>query len=440
MFRYYSWLAFRSLRRNPVLTALMVVAIALGIGATMTCFTVLYAMSGDPIPHKSTQLYAVQIDTWGPKSHVGRDGTIHPDPVDQLTYKDSVALMAAKQGMRQVAMHGTGGAITPENSEVKPFQQGGRATFADFFAMFDVPFRYGKGWTAAEDEARAAVVVLSKKLNEKIFGDVDSVGKSIDLDGRQFRVLGVLEAWEPKPRFYDVTTGGFNEPDGYYIPFTYAVDNELPQWGNNNCFNDPGPGRQNYLNSECVWTQFWVELPDTVAFEKYKTFLDSYASEAQRSGRFSWPPNNRLRNVKEWLVAQEVVPDDAKVSVLLAFSFLIVCLVNTVGLMLAKFLGRSGEIGLRRALGANKRALYAQCLVESGAIGLAGGVLGLGLVALGLAGMRGLLPEEMQSFATLNLPMVTSTIALAVLATLAAGLYPTWRAAQVQPAWQLKSN
>jgi putative ABC transport system permease protein len=67
-------------------------------------------------------------------------------------------------------------------------------------------------------------------------------------------------------------------------------------------------------------------------------------------------------------------------------------------------------------------------------------LLGLGLVGLGLAGMRGLLPDEMKSFATLNLPMMTSTIALAVLATLAAGLYPTWRAAQVQPAWQLKSN
>src|SRR5436190_4172463 len=195
----------------------MVLAIALGIGATMTCFTVLYAMSGDPIPQKSSQLYAVQIDNWGPKSHKGRDGTEHPDPADQLAYKDAVALMAARQAMRQAAMHGTGGAITPENPDVKPFQQGGRATFADFFAMFDVPFKYGKGWTAAEDEARAPVVVLSKKLNEKVFGDVDSVGKTLDLDGRQFRVIGVLDAWEPKIRFYDVTTGGFNEPDGYYI-------------------------------------------------------------------------------------------------------------------------------------------------------------------------------------------------------------------------------
>jgi putative ABC transport system permease protein len=439
MFRYYSWLAFKSLRRNPVLTALMVVAIALGIGATMTCFTVLYAMSGDPIPHKSSQLYAVQVDVWGPKSRVRGENKVDP-VMDQLTYKDSVALMAAKQGMRQAAMFGTGGAITPENRDIKPFQQRGRVTYADFFAMFDVPFRYGHGWTAAEDDAHAAVMVLNQKLNEKLFGDIDSTGKMVDLDGRQFRVLGVTENWEPKPRFYDVATGGFEEQDGFFLPFTFAVEHELSQWGNNNCFNDPGPGRANYLNSECVWTQFWVELPDQAAKEKYKTFLDNYDRQQQSSGRFSWPPNNRLHDVKEWLAVEEVVPNDAKVSVLLAFSFLIVCLVNTVGLMLAKFLGRAGEIGLRRALGANKRALFAQCLVESGAIGLAGGVLGLMLVWLGLLGMRGLLPDQWKELAALNPTMVLGTVALALVATVLAGLYPTWRAAQVQPAFQLKSN
>jgi len=437
MFKYYCWLAMRSLGRNPVLTALMVVAIALGIGATMTAFTVLHAMSGDPVPHKSDRLFAVQIDNWGPKSHTRSDNN---DPADQLAYKDSVALMAAKQAPRQVAMHGTGFSITPENRELKPFQSGGRATFADFFPMFEPPFRYGQGWSAAEDEAQTPVAVISRKLNDKLFGDVNSVGRTLDLDGRQFRIVGVLDKWEPKPRYYDVTTGGFNEPDDIYVPFTYSVANQLPQWGNNNCFADPGPGREAYLNSECVWTQFWVELPDAAAVASYRQFLDNYASEQQRIGRFSWGPNNRLRNVREWLEFNGVVPDDAKVSVLLAFSFLVVCLVNTVGLMLAKFLGRSGEIGLRRALGANKRALFAQCLVESGVIGLAGGLIGLVLVWLGLAGMRGLLPDEMRSFAALDLSMVLVTIALAVVTTLLAGLYPTWRAAQVQPAWQLKSN
>jgi putative ABC transport system permease protein len=62
MFAYYTRLAVRSFRRNKILTALMVVAIALGIGASMTTLTVFHVLSGDPIPGKSDQLFYVQID------------------------------------------------------------------------------------------------------------------------------------------------------------------------------------------------------------------------------------------------------------------------------------------------------------------------------------------------------------------------------------------
>lgn len=436
MFRYYAWLAVRSLRRNPVLTALMVFAIALGVGATMTSYTVLHGMSGNPIPDKSDQLFAVQIDNWGPK---GRDKQDY-DPQDQVTYKDAVALMAAKAAPRQTADFGIGFSVTPENREIKPFDIGGHAVFADFFAMFDTPFRFGGGWSAADDEARAAVVVLSRKTNEKIFGDVNSVGRTVDFDGRPFRVVGVLDTWDPKPRFYDVTSGGFEDPDELFVPFNYAVDNEVQGRGNNNCNSDPGPGRAAYLASECIWIQMWVELPTTAAVDSYQAFLKRYSDEQRRIGRFTWDPRNKIRNVTQWLEFNGVVSDDARISVLLALSFLLVCVVNTVGLMLAKFMGRSGEIGVRRALGATKRALFAQCLVESGAIGVSGGLIGLGLTWLGLLGMRGLLPAELQMFAQLNWPMTLATVALALTATLLAGLYPTWRAAQVQPAWQLKSN
>ncbi len=436
MFRYYAWLAVRSLRRNPVLTALMVFAIALGVGATMTSYTVLHGMSGNPIPDKSDQLFAVQIDNWGPKGRTKADY----DPEDQVTHKDAVALMAAKAAPRQTADFGVGFSVTPENREIKPFDIGGHAVFADFFPMFQTPFRYGGGWSAAEDEARAAVVVLSKATNEKIFGDVNSVGRTVDFDGRLFRVVGVLDAWDPKPRFYDVTSGGFEEPDAAFIPYNFAIDNEVQGRGNNNCNSDPGPGRAAYLNSECIWNQMWVELPTPAAVASYQEFLKRYSDEQRRIGRFTWDPHNKLRNVTEWLEFNGVVGDDARISVLLALSFLLVCVVNTVGLMLAKFMGRSGEIGVRRALGATKRALFAQCLVESGAIGASGGLIGLGLTWLGLAGMRGLLPQELQMFAHLNWPMTLTTLALAITATLLAGLYPTWRAAQVQPAWQLKSN
>ena len=68
MFSYYLSLALASMRRTPVLTSLMVLALGLGIGAFMTTFTVYYLMSGDPIPHKSDVLFAVQLDNWDPNS------------------------------------------------------------------------------------------------------------------------------------------------------------------------------------------------------------------------------------------------------------------------------------------------------------------------------------------------------------------------------------
>ena len=64
MFSYYFKLALRSFGRNKILTALMVLAIALGIGAAMTTLTVFKVLSGDPIPHKSDRLFYVQLDPY----------------------------------------------------------------------------------------------------------------------------------------------------------------------------------------------------------------------------------------------------------------------------------------------------------------------------------------------------------------------------------------
>src|SRR3954469_24615378 len=88
MFGYYLDLALRSFRRNKALTALMVLAIALGIGASMTTLTVFHVLSGDPIPQKSSQLFVVQMDP------ATKDGyTPGEEPADQSTRFDAEALL-----------------------------------------------------------------------------------------------------------------------------------------------------------------------------------------------------------------------------------------------------------------------------------------------------------------------------------------------------------
>jgi len=436
MFRYYVWLALRSLRRNPALTLLMVLAIGLGIGASMTMLTLFRTMSGDPIPQKSSQLFVPVIDNWGPDAH---SKSSEPEQ-DQLNYVDAMALMRAHQATRQAAMYQVGFALTPADPQLQPFQVPARATYADFFEMFDVPFEYGNAWGAADDEGRSEVVVISRKLNDKLFGGANSVGNTINLDQHDYRIVGVLDHWAPEPRVYDVISGTFDEVEDVFLPFTLAIDRHMTTWGNNNCYDSRLPGWDGHLQSECIWIQFWAELPDAAQAQRYRSFLDNYAAEQQRSGRFHWAPLTRLHNSREWMVVEKVVPDESRILVLVSFGFLFVCQVNAVGLMLAKFMGRAAETGVRRALGANRRAVFLQCLVESGVIGLAGGLLGLALTALGLLGVRALLSEDLARMAHLDAGNVVIALLLAVVATVLAGLYPTWRAMQVQPAWQLKAN
>ncbi len=148
----------------------------------------------------------------------------------------------------------------------------------------------------------------------------------------------------------------------------------------------------------------------------------------------------RLFNLTQWLDHERVVPSETRVSLLVALGFLLVCLVNTVGLLLAKFLRRAPEIGVRRALGASRRQIYTQFLAEAAMVGVAGGVLGLLLTALGVFGIGLVFEPEVARLARIDPSLIGLTLLVSIAVTVIAAFYPTWRAAQVQPAWQLKSN
>ena len=438
MFAYYIELAVRSLKRSPGLTALMVLTIGFGVAASMTTYSVFRAVSGDPIPWKSSQLFVPQIDMWGP---TGRD----PDgePPSAMDYIDATKLMRDHRAKLQSAMYQISPSIVPAGAGKHPITTSGHAVYSEFFPMLDVPFLYGGGWAASDDTQRAAVVVISSKLNQKLYGGANSVGKTIDIEGKDYRVVGVLNNWNPQPRFYDVVnTGGFSTGlDDVFLPFERAISLGMANNGNTNCNAIPKEsGFVGLQQSSCVWIAFMAELDDAAAVTTYREYLDGYAHQQQQSGRFGWAANNRLRNLPDWLDSQKVVPSDTKVSLLVALGLLVVCLVNTAGLLLAKFLRRSSEIGIRRALGAQRESIYAQFLTEAGMIGLAGGVLGLVLTGLGVLSVGWVLPKEIATLARVDFSLLLLTLLIAVTATLLAGLYPTFRAARVQPAWQLKSN
>jgi putative ABC transport system permease protein len=438
MFAYYMDLALRSFRRNKALTALMVLAIALGIGASMTTLTVFHVLSGDPIPQKSSKLFVVQLDP------AAKEGfTPGEEPADQVTRFDAEALLRQHRGTHQAMMTGGNVGIEPQRAGMDPFYADARYTSADFFGMFDAPFQYGNGWSATEDDKHERVAVIANDLNKKLFGGANSVGKSVRLNQHDFRIVGVLAPWRPTPKFYDMYNDRFGELEQVFVPFTASRDLDMDRSGSMDCWDDhkdsDDPEGESGVNAPCTWIQYWVQLDTPAQVSAFHQYLVNYSDQQRASGRYQRPTNVRLRDVMAWLDFNKIVPGDVRLQLWLAFGFLLVCLLNTVGLLLAKFLRRSSEIGVRRALGASRRAIFAQCLVEAGTIGLVGGVLGLGLALLGLWAVRQQ-PGSYNSLAHLDVSMLVATFVIAIVASLLAGVLPAWRACQVAPAIQLKSQ
>ncbi len=432
-------IAWKSLRRSVALSALLVTGLALGIGVATSMAAVRHAFAKHPIPQKEGPLRYVRLDSWDPlKPYPGDDPT---RPPTQITYRDMVGIMQSKIPIRQSGMFVSNLYIYPDPKVSRPFAEIVRLCFADFFPMFDVPFRYGSGWDHKADAGPEAVVVLSDEMNGRLFGGKNSVGKTVRIGDRDFRVVGVLAHWVPNIRFYDLTQGGVAKPENVYIPFNFLRPMQLRTRGNSDGWGTGGaPGFEGFLQSEGCWIQFWAELPDAAAVAGYRDFLNSYVLEQKKLGRFARPLNNRLSTVSEWMREQGVVPKQANLMLIVALLFLAVCAVNLVGLLLGKFLSRGGEVGVRRALGASRSDIFLQHIIECELVALVGGGIGI-LLSLGaLAAMNAWLKTTLArgDLFRLDLPMILLSVGLALAAGLVAGVYPAWRTCRLPPAEHLK--
>jgi putative ABC transport system permease protein len=194
-----------------------------------------------------------------------------------------------------------------------------------------------------------------------------------------------------------------------------------------------------------------VELPDSAHLARFQQFVDNYVTDQKRNGRFQRPLNNRIVDVNGWLAMNDVIGDESRAQVALALMFLAVCVLNTLGLMLAKFLGAAPVTGLRRALGASRRDIIRQHLTEVIVVALTGGVVGAGLAWIGLRAIRVLTyvpdpngnPDRLamsQALVHMDMKMLLLAAAVALVTGIAAGAYPAWRIGRMAPAVFLKTQ
>ena len=434
MFSYHLKIALTSLRRNPILTALLIGGIALGICVSTAFVTLRHMFTQDPLPGKSDKVHYVRLDTWG-KGHWWRDeqGAVP----DQMTYRDARGLLTSPVPVRQTPTFITTIFVHPDPKVGRPFQPNVRLAMSDLFDMFQMPFQYGGPWSKAADAKPEQVVVIDHDTNQRLFGGENSVGKTLRIGERDFRITGVLAPWRPPMRLFELNRFSIGPPEPLYIPFNHFEPLEIWSSGNNSGWDGkPVDTHADWRTSERVWIQYWVELSDAKAKSAYDDWLRGYIAEQQKIGRFQHGFNFRVTSLPALIDEWGLAPGGVKVMSVVSLLFLAVCSLNLVGILLGKFLARIPEVSVRRALGASRAQIFWHHLIEVELVGIMGGALGILLSR----GILGLIARFLPNGEALRLDgeMLLTAAFLSLVAGLVAGVYPAWRVCSVPPAMQLK--
>ena len=438
MIGHYIDLAWRSIKRTPFISLLMVLAISAGVGMTVTMFSIYQHITANPAEKMDNQPFTLQLQS----NSVGsgwRNGMLR-----QISYQDAMAIRDSGLDATTVAMFKSRFAIKSDAPTASPIFGSVRVTDGTFFDIFEVPFIAGSTWTEHADRDGDYVAVISQARAELFFGSDDPLGRMLFLDNKPYRVIGVIEDFNPQPKFYDLNNNPFSLGAGIYIPMGLAPLEEISSSGNTNGWE---PSRiedyQSLLTSELHWLQFWVSFDSQQERVEFERWLSAYIGDQQSAGRFPNPEASfALQTPAQWIEYMEVHSEESDILLIISILFLLVCIVNTIGLLLGKFLKAAPAVGTRRALGASQGQIFLQHIVEVSLIGLAGGLIGLvfatgvlhvlnGYLAVGFAGDEFPLTQ-------LHWTMWLYSPAIALLSSVIAGLIPAWRICRMPPSLYLK--
>jgi len=422
--------AFRSLRKSPLFTAVAILTLALGIGATTSIFTLFYHVLLKSLTVANPgELYRLGKEArccyWGGYSQENEYSLVSYDLYKHFRdHTQGFAELAAFQASDPLfGVQRSGGT---ESAKSYP----GEFVSGNYFAMFGISAYVGRLLTSTDDQPGApAVAVMSYRLWQQYGSDPSIVGSVFYIDNTPFIIVGI-----PPPSFFGDTLR--SDPPDFFLPLN--SETLMPQ-------ADAGD-----LNQA---DQYWLDLigrirpgAESAAIEaqmrvELKQWLRSHWSEMSANDRakfpeqtlFLRPGGSGITSMREqyehWLQILMMVS---------AFVLLIVC-ANVANLMLVRGMQRRREISVSVALGAHASRLVRQALTESILLSLAGGVTAL---VVAFAGTQLILHFAFPSArgvagipinASPSMPVLLFAFSVALVAAVAFGVAPAWVTARVDP-------
>jgi putative ABC transport system permease protein len=386
--------------KTPGFTAIAILAIALGIGASTTMFSAINALLLRPMPYIQDQDRLLAISEFFAKTPQQDSGTAFPD---YLEWKKNATTLEGIAAMDQATFIITGGD--------KPERYLGGLISADAFSFMGVQPILGRLFRPEEDELNAApVALIGFQVWQEHFGaDKGVVGKTIPINGKQVTVIGVMPKGWRFPEICDI-----------WMPLQMQ-EKEHPR-GNFflDCMGKVKKGvsiEQARAELEAITGRIAAQHPDTNT--GVGIHVTSYREES-------------IRNFKTltMLVMGAVL-----------FVHLIAC-ANVANLLLARGATRGKEIGIRLALGASRRQIIRQLLAESLVLGMVGSALGLLFAVWGVDLMLAALPNEVPYWIRFDFDWRVFSFALGIgaLSSVLFGLAPAFQASNPQLVDALKEG